>query len=129
MVMVMTEAKHLDVTQARYALNLKQASSGETTAPFSNLFTHCSLVIIEVCQPVTTDHQNPHDRDECYFIIEGHGKFEMGDEIMSFGPGDFLFVPAGLPHRFTDFGNTISTWVMFYGPNGSENAKSTEKTG
>ena len=128
MLMVMTKAKHLDVTQARCALSLKQASSGETTAPFSILFTHGSLVI-EVYQPMTTDHQKPHDRDECYVIIEGHGKFEMGDEIVSFGPGDFLFVPAGPPHRFTDFDNTMSTWVMFYGPNGGENAESTEKTG
>jgi mannose-6-phosphate isomerase-like protein (cupin superfamily) len=108
MVMVMTKAKHLDVTQARRALSLKQASSGENTTPFSILFTHGSLVV-EVYQPVTTDHQKPHDRDECYVIIEGHGNFEMGDEIISFGPGDFLFVPAGLPHRFTDFGDTMST--------------------
>ena len=128
MVMVMTKAKHLDVTQARRALSLKQASSDETTAPFSILFTHGSLVV-EVYQPVTTDHQRPHDRDECYVIIEGHRKFEMGDEIVSFGPGDFLFVPAGPPHRFTDFDGTMSTWVMFYGPDGGENANSTEKTG
>jgi mannose-6-phosphate isomerase-like protein (cupin superfamily) len=128
MVMVMTKAKHLDVTQARSALSLKQASSGENTTPFSILFTHGSLVF-EVYQPMTTDHQKPHDRDECYVIIEGHGNFEMGDEIISFGPGDFLFVPAGLPHRFTGFGDTMSTWVMFYGPNGGENANSTEKTG
>ena len=67
---------------------------------------------------MTTDHQKPHDRGECYFIIEGYGKFEMGDEIISFGPGDFLFAPAGLPHRFADFGDTMSTWVVFYGPNG-----------
>ena len=53
----------------------------------------------------------------------------MGDEIVSFGPGDFSFVPAGLPHRFTDFSDTMSTWVMFYGPDGGENANSTEKTG
>ena len=128
MVMVMTKAKHLDVTQARRALSLKQASSGENTKPFSILFTHGSLVL-EVYQPMTTDHQKPHDRDECYVIIEGHGNFEMGDEIISFGPGDFLFVPAGLPHRFTNFGDTMSTWVMFYGFNGGENANSTEKTG
>ena len=112
MVMVMTKAKHLGVRQVRRALSLKQASSGETTAPLSILVTHGSLVV-EVYQPVTTDHQKPHDRDDCYVIIEGHGKFEMGNEIVSFGPGDFLFLPAGLPHRFTDFGDTMSTWVMF----------------
>jgi hypothetical protein len=55
MVMVMTKAKHLDVTQARRALSLKQASSGENTTPFSILFTHGTLVV-EVFQPVTTDH-------------------------------------------------------------------------
>ena len=76
MVMVMTKAKHLDVKQARRALSLKQASSGENTAPFSILFTHGSLVV-EVYQPVITDHQEPHDRDECYVIIEGHENFEM----------------------------------------------------
>ena len=126
MVMVMTKEKHLDVTQARRALSLKQASSGENTTPFSILFTHGSLVV-EVYQPVTTDHQKPRDRDECYVIIEGHGNFKMGDKIISFGPGDCLFVPSGLPHRFIDFGDTMSTWVMFYGPEGGENANSIEK--
>ena len=128
MVMIMTSTRHLDLSQARRALSLKQASSGENTTPFSILFTHSSLVV-EVYQPVTTDHQKPHDRDECYVIIEGDGNFEMGDEIISFGPGDFLFVPARLPHRFTDFSDTMSTWVMFYGPEGGENANSTKKTG
>ncbi|MDC0955483.1 cupin domain-containing protein [Alphaproteobacteria bacterium] len=123
----MTKAKHLEVTQSRRALSLKQACTGENTASFSILFTHGSLVV-EVYQPVTADHQKPHDRDECYVIIKGHGNFEMGDEIVSFGPGDFLFVPAGLPHRFTDFGDTMSTWVMFYGPDGGQTAHSTEKS-
>ena len=48
----------------------------------------------------------------------------MGDEIVSFGPGDFLFVLADLPHHFTDFGDTMSTWVRFYGPDGGENSNS-----
>ena len=120
----MTSTRHLDLSQARRALSLKQASSSENTTPFSILFTHSSLVV-EVYQPVTTDHQKPHDRDECYVIIEGHGNFEMGDEIVSFGPGDFLFLPAGLSHRFTNFGYTMSIWVMFYGPDCGENANST----
>ena len=128
MVMIMTSTRHLDLSQARRALSLKQASSGENTTPFSILFTHGSLVV-EVYQPMTTDHQKPHDRDKCYVIIEGHENFEMGDEIVSFGPGDFFFVPADLPHRFTNFGDTMSTWVMFCCPDGGENATSTEKTG
>ena len=123
MVKVMTSTKHLDVSQARRAISLKKASSDENTTLFSILFTHGSLVI-EVCQSVATDHQKPHDRNDCYITIEEHGKFEMGDEIVSFGPGDFLFVLAGLPHRFTDFGDTMSTWVMFYGPDGGENFNS-----
>ena len=63
-----------------------------------------------------TDHQRPNDRDECYIIIDGTGKFEIGDEIVDFAPGDFLFVPAGLPHRFIDFGEKISTWVNLLWP-------------
>ena len=102
--MVMKKAKHLDVTQAKRALSLKQASSVENTAPFSISFTHGSRVV-EAYQPVTTDYPKPHNHDECYVIIEGRGKFEMGDEIISFGLSDFLFAPTGLPHLFTDFGD------------------------
>ena len=121
--MVTAKAKYLDVTQVRRALSLKQTTSGENPAPSSILFTHGSLVV-EVYQPVKTDHQKPHDHGECYFIIEGHRKFEMGDEIVSCSPDDFLFVPAGLPYRFTDFDDTMSTWVMFYGPDNGENSNS-----
>jgi len=128
MVMVMTKAKHLDVTQARRALSLKQASSGENTTPFSILFTHGSLVV-EVYQPMTTDHQKPHDRDECYVIIEGHGNFEMGDEIISFGPGDFLVCASRPAASLYQFWRHNVDMGMFYGPNGGENANSTEKTG
>ena len=128
MVMVMTKAKHLDGTQARRTLSLKQASSSETPAPFSILFTHGSLVV-EVYQPVATDHQKPLDHDKRYVIIEGYEKFEMGNETVSIGPGDFLFVPVGLPHRFTNFGDTMSTWVMFYGARIGKTLKALKKTG
>jgi len=29
-----------------------------------------AALFVEVYQPMTTDHQKPHDRDECYVIIE-----------------------------------------------------------
>ena len=70
--------------------------------------------------PEGTDPQQPHGRDECYVILEGEGRFRMGDETVSFRPGDFLFVPAGVPHRFLDFGDSFKAWVVFYGPDGGE---------
>jgi mannose-6-phosphate isomerase-like protein (cupin superfamily) len=42
----------------------------------------------------------------------------------TFGPGDFLFAPAGVEHRFEDFSKDFATWVLFYGPEGGEQAAS-----
>jgi mannose-6-phosphate isomerase-like protein (cupin superfamily) len=39
---------------------------------------------------------------------------------MSFGPGDFLFAPAGSVHRFEYFSRDLTVWVIFYGPDGGE---------
>ncbi|MEP7267259.1 MAG: cupin domain-containing protein [Saprospiraceae bacterium] len=83
--------------------------------PFLELFKHGTLSI-EIYKPDETDHQKPHDKDEVYIIISGNGKFINGDEIVEFGAGDFLFVPAGVHHRFIEFSNDFSTWVIFYGP-------------
>ena len=38
----------------------------------------------------------------------------MGDDVVSSGSGDFVFLPTNQPHRFTNFGTTMSTWVTFY---------------
>ncbi len=73
--------------------------------------------------PKGTDPQQPHDQDECYVILEGEGRFTMGDENVPFRPGDFFFVPAGVPHRFLDFDGSFKAWVMFYGPKGGEDPK------
>ena len=60
------------------------------------------------------------NQDECYVILEGEGRFRMSEETVAFGPGDFFFVPAGVPHRFLDFDESFKAWVIFYGPEGGE---------
>jgi mannose-6-phosphate isomerase-like protein (cupin superfamily) len=40
----------------------------------------------------------------------------------AFGPGDVLFVPAGVEHHFENFTDDLATWVIFYGPEGGETA-------
>ena len=76
---------------------------------------------VELYVPQNEDLQQPHSRDECYVVIHGSGQFQMGDDIVPFAAGDFLFVPAGMTHRFLDFGESLETWVIFYGPEGGDN--------
>ena len=86
---------------------------------FIELYSHGSLSI-EIYKPGETDLQQPHDRDEIYVVISGSGEFINGDNRVSFQPGDFLFVPAFVTHRFENYTPDFVTWVMFYGPKGGE---------
>lgn len=88
-------------------------------SPFLELFTHGTLAI-EIYKPDQIDLQQPHTRDEVYIVISGSGTFYNDGERMPFQAGDFLFVKAGLEHRFEDFTDDFATWVLFYGPEGGE---------
>lgn len=87
--------------------------------PFIRLFRHGSLEI-EFYRPKSVDLQQPHSRDEVYVVISGSGHFVSGDARRPFSPGEVLFVPAGIEHRFEDFTEDFATWVFFYGPEGGE---------
>jgi len=77
-------------------------------------------VEVELYEPRDTDPQKPHRRDEIYIVVQGTGTFVVGNERMTFKPGDFLFAPAGVLHRFEYFSQDLSLWVVFYGPDGGE---------
>ena len=91
----------------------------EHESPFKVLFKHGTLAV-EVYKPHKVDLQQPHSRDEVYIVISGSGEFVNNGERTSFKTGDFLFVPAGIEHRFENFTDDFSTWVIFYGPEGGE---------
>jgi mannose-6-phosphate isomerase-like protein (cupin superfamily) len=86
---------------------------------FAELFKHGSLRI-EIYQPKGVDKQTPHTRDEVYVVIAGKGFFVKGTERHPFEPGEVLFVPAGMEHRFESFREDFATWVISYGPEGGE---------
>jgi len=86
---------------------------------FTLLFHHGTLDV-ELYAPRGTDPQKPHTRDEVYVVVRGSGWFVNGPTRERFGPGDLLFVPAGVVHRFEEFTNDLAVWVMFYGPEGGE---------
>lgn len=86
---------------------------------YRELFRHGSLQV-EIYRPAGTDPQSPHTRDEAYVVIEATGTFVIEGSRLPLGPGDFLFAPARVPHRFERFSEDFAVWVLFYGPEGGE---------
>ena len=87
--------------------------------PFRSLFRHGSLEV-EIYKPVGSDLQLPHARDEVYVVIAGSGQFIRAGHRQDFCAGEVLFVAAGVEHRFENFSDDFSTWVLFHGPDGGE---------
>ncbi len=100
------------------ALATLHAEPGRT---FVELFRHGTLAV-EIYKPQKVDPQKPHTRDEVYVVVSGSGTFVHGGTRRAFGPGEVLFVPAGVEHRFEAFTDDFVTWVFFYGPEGGEAA-------
>ena len=89
---------------------------------FAKVIGHGTMEV-EVYAPRGRDPQTPHSRDELYFVVSGSGQFVNGPDRHPFGPGDALFVPAGVEHRFEEFTDDLVVWVVFYGPEGGEEPK------
>jgi mannose-6-phosphate isomerase-like protein (cupin superfamily) len=76
------------------------------------IFKHGHLEL-EYYKPLDEDPQKPHTRDEVYFVISGSGWFVSDLGRQRFGPGDVLFLPAGVAHRFENFTDDFATWAIF----------------
>jgi mannose-6-phosphate isomerase-like protein (cupin superfamily) len=83
------------------------------------LFKHGTLQV-EMYAPRGIDPQKPHPRDEVYVVASGSGTFLCDGQRERLRAGDFLFVPAGMDHRFEGFTDDLVVWVFFYGPQGGE---------
>jgi mannose-6-phosphate isomerase-like protein (cupin superfamily) len=70
---------------------------------------------VSLYKPEKVDPQTPHARDELYVIASGSGKFFCAGETEAVATGDVLFVAAGVEHRFEDFTDDFSAWVIFFG--------------
>ncbi|WP_189090313.1 cupin domain-containing protein [Deinococcus ruber] len=88
---------------------------------FAEVFVRGSLKV-ELYAPRGTDAQTPHLQDEVYIVQQGSGTYLCAGDHQRFGPGDLLFAAAGVQHRFLEFTDDLAVWVVFYGPDGGEQA-------
>jgi mannose-6-phosphate isomerase-like protein (cupin superfamily) len=112
-----TEINPFRITVAAAAARLPVQTDSQLR--FAMLLQRGSMSV-ELYAPQGRDAQTPHRQDELYVVISGSGAFVNGDARHPFGPGDVLFVPAGVEHRFEDFSADFQAWVIFYGPDGGE---------
>jgi len=104
-----------------FKITIEEAKTAleQTDEKFATVITHGTMRGL-IYAPKIIDKQTPHKQDEVYVVVEGSGKFVWGDEIVDFKKGDFLFVPAGLVHRFENFTDDLLLWVIFYGVENGE---------
>ena len=75
---------------------------------------------VKLTRPLRPNVQTPHEQDEIYVVVVGSGCLLHDGLRDAFGPGDLLFVAAGVEHRFEAFGDDLVVWRVFYGPGGGE---------
>jgi mannose-6-phosphate isomerase-like protein (cupin superfamily) len=51
----------------------------------------------------TTPHYHPAT-EEIYYILEGRGRMQIGDDVRSVGPGDAIAIPPGHIHTIENVG-------------------------
>jgi mannose-6-phosphate isomerase-like protein (cupin superfamily) len=98
---------------SRHVLPYKMAlASLASDERYSEMLTRGSASA-GIYAPHETDDQEPHDQDEFYVVLNGSGFFTVEGEREPFGPGDLVFVPAGVDHRFEDFTPDFAVWAIF----------------
>jgi mannose-6-phosphate isomerase-like protein (cupin superfamily) len=69
------------------------------------------------------DDQRPHGEEEVYLVLEGRGRFRMGDEDFPVGPGHLLAVPARVEHHFHSIEEDLLLFVFYAPAEGSGEAE------
>ncbi len=101
-------------------LAMRHAAAGE---PYLEILRTADLSIgLYVLGAGAVDGQAPHTEDEAYVVLAGRAHFTAGDETRRVGPGDTLFVAAGVPHRFHDIVEELRLIVVFGPAEGSRAA-------
>jgi len=100
-----------------YRLTDLLAEQSSTDKPYLEFLRSESLSAgLYVLRVGDLDRQQPHNEDEIYVVMSGRASFTAGDDVRDVSPGDVLFVPAGVPHRFHDIAQDLQLMVVFAPP-------------
>ena len=61
-----------------------------------------------------------HAFDEAFYVIDGELTFQLGDEIVTRGPGELAFAPGGVHHAVANPGADAARYLLVCTPGGFE---------
>jgi len=61
------------------------------------------------------------NEDEYSYILEGRVGVQIGEEVLTAGPGELVFKPRGVPHAFWNAGDEPARLLEIISPAGFEN--------
>ena len=78
--------------------------------------------IIEVTLPPRWDGPplHHHDFDEAFYVLDGELTFQLGDELVTRGPGSLTFAPRGSHHTLANAADAGARYLLICTPGGFE---------
>jgi quercetin dioxygenase-like cupin family protein len=61
-----------------------------------------------------------HDFDEAFYVLEGEITFQLDDELITAGAGDFVFAPRCAPHTLANRSDLPARYLLICSPAGFE---------
>ena len=75
------------------------------------------MVGLNCLEPGQTQAVHAHEgADKFYFVLEGSGRFTVGDQEKDEGAGSLILAPAGVPHGVTNIMNERLSILVVIGP-------------
>lgn len=75
------------------------------------------MVGLNCLEPGQTQPEHAHDgADKFYLVLEGKGRFSVGDEIRDAEAGMLVIAPAGVPHGVTNVGDSRLSLLIAIAP-------------
>jgi quercetin dioxygenase-like cupin family protein len=84
----------------------------------ATLFRGDALLLgVNCLEPGQVQATHEHvDQDKFYYVVEGVGRFQVGDEEAAAGPGEIVWAPAGVAHGVVNEGEARLTLLVGIAP-------------
>jgi mannose-6-phosphate isomerase-like protein (cupin superfamily) len=81
-----------------------------------------AIGVIEVAAPPMWDGPplHHHDFDETFYVLDGALTFQLGDEVVTRGPGSVTFAPRGSNHTVANMSEEPARYLLVCTPGGFE---------